>query len=66
MEHYQSNYTPQPSVSKFPAFTPVTNTECMARSEDTNLPPELSSNCSHGLQVSNFAFGFCHFSSDMF
>nr|GLL23897.1 ATP-dependent DNA helicase Q-like 4A isoform X1 [Ipomoea trifida] len=51
MEHYQSNCTPQPSVSKFPSFTPVTSSKCMGRSEDTNLPLELSSNCSHGLQL---------------
>ncbi|KAL3382349.1 hypothetical protein AABB24_002082 [Solanum stoloniferum] len=51
VEHYQTNCTPQPSVSRFPSTTPVTNSQSLAGHEETNLPPELSINCNHGLQL---------------
>ncbi|KAL3620845.1 hypothetical protein CASFOL_035757 [Castilleja foliolosa] len=47
-EHYQS--TPQPSVSKFPPFTPHTSKGNFA-CEETNLPPELCLMCSHNCQL---------------
>ncbi|KAH0783247.1 hypothetical protein KY290_002845 [Solanum tuberosum] len=59
VEHYQTNCTPQPSVSKFPSTTPVTNSQSLAGHEETNLPPELSINCNHGLQL-----GLCPGASD--
>ncbi|TMX04265.1 hypothetical protein EJD97_010319 [Solanum chilense] len=51
VEHYQTNCTPQPSVSRFPSTTPVTKSQSLAGHEETNLPPELSINCNHGLQL---------------
>ncbi|CAH9116719.1 unnamed protein product [Cuscuta epithymum] len=51
MEHYQSNCTPQPSVSKVPSFSPGMSSKCMERSEENSLPLELSSICCHGLQL---------------
>lgn len=51
VEHYQTNCTPQPSLSRFPSTTPVTNSQSLAGHEETNLPPELSINCNHGLQL---------------
>ncbi|XP_049383336.1 ATP-dependent DNA helicase Q-like 4A [Solanum stenotomum] len=51
VEHYQTNCTPQPSVSRVPSTTPVTNSQSLAGHEETNLPPELSINCNHGLQL---------------
>ncbi|KAL3350088.1 hypothetical protein AABB24_022887 [Solanum stoloniferum] len=51
VEHYQTNCTPQPSVSRFPSTTPVTNPQSLAGHEETNFPPELSINCNHGLQL---------------
>lgn len=54
VEHYQTNCTPQPSVSRFPSTTPVTKSQSLAGHEETNLPPELSINCNHGLQVIRF------------
>ncbi|XP_055816296.1 ATP-dependent DNA helicase Q-like 4A isoform X2 [Solanum dulcamara] len=51
VEHYQTNSTPQPSVSRFPSTTPVTNSQSLAGPEETNLPPELSLNCNHGLKL---------------
>ncbi|XP_009787118.1 ATP-dependent DNA helicase Q-like 4A isoform X2 [Nicotiana sylvestris] len=51
VEHYQTNCTPQPSVSRCPPITPVTDSKCLAGSGETNLPPELSLNCNHGLKL---------------
>ncbi|CAN4110683.1 unnamed protein product [Withania somnifera] len=51
VEHYQTNCTPQPSVCRFPSTTPVTNSQRLAGTEESNLPPELSSNCIHGLKL---------------
>ncbi|KAK4739629.1 hypothetical protein R3W88_003326 [Solanum pinnatisectum] len=51
VEHYQTNCTPRPSVSRFPSTTPVTNSQSLAGHEEKNLPPELSINCNHGLQL---------------
>ncbi|GMP39290.1 hypothetical protein CsSME_00010182 [Camellia sinensis var. sinensis] len=47
LEHYQSTCTPQPSISKLPPITPTVGKNNAARDE-TCLPPELCSNCSHG------------------
>ncbi|KAL3538533.1 hypothetical protein ACH5RR_001899 [Cinchona calisaya] len=54
MEHYQSTFTPQPSVSKLPPITPVVNNENFVASEEINLPPDLRVKCTHGFQL-----GFC-------
>ena len=51
MEHYQSTSTPQPSVSCFPLRTPPVDRSSSRREEECCLPPELCSNCSHGLKV---------------
>ncbi|CAN4108121.1 unnamed protein product [Withania somnifera] len=51
VENYQTNCTPQPSISRFPSTTPVTNSQRLAGPEETNLRPELSSNCSHRLKL---------------
>ncbi|PPD89854.1 hypothetical protein GOBAR_DD13201 [Gossypium barbadense] len=49
-EHYQSTCTPQPSVSKFPPITPSVDKNAFA-GQETCLPPELCSNCSHGCKL---------------
>lgn len=54
MEHYQSTCTPQPSISKLPPVTPTLSTVNIAKHEETFLPLELCSNCSHG-----FKLGLC-------
>ncbi|XP_059313580.1 ATP-dependent DNA helicase Q-like 4A isoform X2 [Lycium ferocissimum] len=59
VERYQTNCTPQPSVSRFPSITPDTNSKNLAGPEETNLPPELSLNCNHGLKL-----GLCPGASD--
>lgn len=51
VEHYHINCTPQPSVSRFPSTTPVTNSQSLAGPEEPNLPPDLSLNCTHGLKL---------------
>ncbi|XP_013712208.1 ATP-dependent DNA helicase Q-like 4A isoform X1 [Brassica napus] len=51
MEHYQSTSTPQPSVSCFPLRTPPVDRSSSRREEECCLPPELCSNCSHGLKL---------------
>ncbi|XP_050210457.1 ATP-dependent DNA helicase Q-like 4A isoform X2 [Mercurialis annua] len=48
MEHYQSNCTPQPSISKFPPITPTVNKNNFPLFEENSLPPELCENCNHG------------------
>ncbi|RAL39559.1 hypothetical protein DM860_003092 [Cuscuta australis] len=50
MEHYQSNCTPQPSLSKFPSTSGMSS-RCLEKTEESSLPLELSSNCNHGLQL---------------
>ncbi|RVW76305.1 ATP-dependent DNA helicase Q-like 4A [Vitis vinifera] len=54
MEHYQSTCIPQPSISKLPPVTPTLSTVNIAKHEETFLPLELCSNCSHG-----FKLGLC-------
>lgn len=67
VEHYHINCTPQPSVSRFPSTTPVTNSQSLAGPEEPNLPPDLSLNCTHGLKVirflclNNFCFKVANF-----
>ncbi|CAN0880742.1 ATP-dependent DNA helicase Q-like 4A [Linum grandiflorum] len=51
MDHYQSTCTPQTSVSKFQPITPSVNKANFGRPEDACLPSELSSKCSHGVQL---------------
>lgn len=51
MEHYQSTCIPQPSISKLPPVTPTLSTVNIAKHEETFLPLELCSNCSHGFKV---------------
>jgi hypothetical protein len=50
VEQYQSTCTPQPSISKLPPITPTVDKK-FAGQDASCLPPELCSNCSHGLQV---------------
>lgn len=50
VEQYQSTCTPQPSISKLPPITPTVDKN-FARQDESCLPPELCSNCIHGLQV---------------
>lgn len=51
VEQYQSSCTPQPSISKLPPITPNVDKVNFVRQEETCLPPELCSNCSHGLNL---------------
>lgn len=51
MEHYQSTCTSQPSVSEFPQIAPSGNIFASKGEEKPCLPPELYSNCSHGVKV---------------
>ncbi|KAL0732632.1 hypothetical protein Bca4012_008841 [Brassica carinata] len=51
MEHYQSTSTPQPSVSSFPLRTPPVDRSASTREEECCLPPELCSDCSHGIKL---------------
>jgi len=51
MEHYHSTSTPQPSVSNFSLRTPPVDRSASRLEEECNLPPELCSNCSHGIKV---------------
>ncbi|CAH2047817.1 unnamed protein product [Thlaspi arvense] len=51
MEHYRSTNTLQPSVSKFPPIAPSVNIFASRGEEEPCLPPELSSNCSHGVKL---------------
>lgn len=51
MEHYQSTLTPQPSMHKLPPITPNVEKNSL-RQDESCLPEELRSNCSHGLKVS--------------
>ncbi|GAV61187.1 DEAD domain-containing protein/Helicase_C domain-containing protein/HRDC domain-containing protein/RQC domain-containing protein [Cephalotus follicularis] len=60
MDHYQSNCTPQPSVSKLPLITPTTDRGNFVRQDEICLPPELSSNCSHGMKVGHCSEGVNH------
>ncbi|KAK4339909.1 hypothetical protein RND71_041371 [Anisodus tanguticus] len=59
VEHYQTNCTPRPSGSRFQSTTPVSNSKSLAGPVETNLPPELSLNCNHGLKL-----GLCPGASD--
>ncbi|KAM1027197.1 hypothetical protein ACFX2A_040992 [Malus domestica] len=49
VEQYQSSCAPQPSISTLPPITPFIDKD--NRQEATSLPPELCSNCSHGLNT---------------
>ncbi|XP_010480423.1 PREDICTED: ATP-dependent DNA helicase Q-like 4A [Camelina sativa] len=51
MEHYHSTGTPQPSVSNFSLRTPPVDRSASRFEEDSCLPPELCSNCSHGMKL---------------
>ncbi|KAF2589845.1 hypothetical protein F2Q70_00039944 [Brassica cretica] len=51
MEHYQSTSTPPPSVSSLPSRTPPVDKSASRREEESCLPPELCSNCSHGIKL---------------
>ncbi|XP_059648178.1 ATP-dependent DNA helicase Q-like 4A [Cornus florida] len=51
MEHFQSTCTPPPSILKFPPITPTVSKNNVARHEETCLPPELCSTCSHGSKL---------------
>ncbi|WZZ11308.1 hypothetical protein YC2023_097229 [Brassica napus] len=51
MEHYQSTSTPPPSVSSLPSRTPPVDRSASRREEECCLPPELCSNCSHGIKL---------------
>ncbi|KAL1222851.1 ATP-dependent DNA helicase Q-like 4A [Cardamine amara subsp. amara] len=51
MEHYHSTSTPQPSVSNCPLRTPPVDRSASRREEECCLPPELCSNCSHGIKL---------------
>lgn len=51
VENYQSTSTPQPSISAFPPITPTFDKNNVAREEETCLPPELNSNCTHGYKL---------------
>ncbi|XP_039173258.1 ATP-dependent DNA helicase Q-like 4A isoform X2 [Eucalyptus grandis] len=50
MEHYQSTSTPQPSIQKLPPITPDVERNSLQQDESC-LPEELRSNCSHGLKL---------------
>ncbi|XP_023643239.1 ATP-dependent DNA helicase Q-like 4B [Capsella rubella] len=50
MEHCHSTYTAQPLVSKFTS-TPSVDIFVSRREEEKCLPPELCSNCSHGIKL---------------
>ncbi|KAI6678723.1 hypothetical protein NL676_039519 [Syzygium grande] len=50
MEHYQSTSTPQPSMHKLPPITPNVEKNSL-RQDESCLPEELHSNCSHGLKL---------------
>ncbi|GAB2293116.1 hypothetical protein Dimus_027328 [Dionaea muscipula] len=54
MEHFQSTSTPQPSISKPPPITPAVTSNGTERCNESCLPLELCSNCSHGCKL-----GFC-------
>jgi hypothetical protein len=58
VEQYQSTCTPQPSISKLPPITPTIDKYNFSRQDESSLPPELCSNCSHGLKVC-VAYIFC-------
>ncbi|KAB5563726.1 hypothetical protein DKX38_003780 [Salix brachista] len=51
LEHYQATCTPQPPISKFPPITPTADQNSVIRPEEISVPPELCSNCSHGLKL---------------
>ncbi|XP_041012179.1 ATP-dependent DNA helicase Q-like 4A [Juglans microcarpa x Juglans regia] len=51
VEQYQSTCTPQPSISKLPPITPTLDEDNFMRQDGNGLPPELCSNCSHGLKL---------------
>ncbi|KAF9685004.1 hypothetical protein SADUNF_Sadunf03G0009200 [Salix dunnii] len=51
LEHYQATCTPQPPISKFPPITPTADQNSFTRPEEISVPPELCSNCSHGLKL---------------
>ncbi|KAJ6416185.1 hypothetical protein OIU84_004895 [Salix udensis] len=51
LEHYQATCTPQPPISKFPPRTPTADQNSVIRPEEISVPPELCSNCSHGLKL---------------
>ncbi|KAF8019499.1 hypothetical protein BT93_G0242 [Corymbia citriodora subsp. variegata] len=50
MEHYQSTSTPQLSIHKLPPITPDVERNSLQQ-EESCLPEELHSNCSHGLKL---------------
>ncbi|XP_019085268.1 PREDICTED: LOW QUALITY PROTEIN: ATP-dependent DNA helicase Q-like 4B [Camelina sativa] len=50
MEHYHSTCTAQPSVSSFTPIAPSVDIFA-SRREEKCLPPELCSNCSHGIKL---------------
>ncbi|CAI0375305.1 unnamed protein product, partial [Linum tenue] len=60
LEHYHSGCTPQPSVSKSQVISPSVNKDNFTSREDPFIPPELSSNCSHGLQLGLCPHGTAH------
>ncbi|PON33177.1 DNA helicase, ATP-dependent [Parasponia andersonii] len=51
VEQYQSSCTPQPSMSKLPPITPSINKSNFVRLNESCLPPELCSTCSHGFKL---------------
>nr|XP_023897078.1 ATP-dependent DNA helicase Q-like 4A [Quercus suber]POF20969.1 atp-dependent dna helicase q-like 4a [Quercus suber] len=51
VERYQSTCTPQPSISKLPPITPTIDKDNFSRQDESSLPLELCSNCSHGLKL---------------
>ncbi|KAL0013198.1 hypothetical protein SO802_000267 [Lithocarpus litseifolius] len=51
VERYQSTCTPQPSISKLPPITPTIDKDNFSRKDESSLPMELCSNCSHGLKL---------------
>ncbi|KAI3866744.1 hypothetical protein MKX03_015986 [Papaver bracteatum] len=50
-KQFQSTCTQQLSVPELPPFTPVVQKNNCRSAEGTCLPPELSTNCVHGLKV---------------
>ncbi|PIA40921.1 hypothetical protein AQUCO_02300004v1 [Aquilegia coerulea] len=57
MEHLQSTCTPQPSCNLPPSTPAIRNIE---RSDEVNLPPELSTKCNHGFKVALCPEAACH------
>lgn len=51
MEHYKSSCTPQSTKSTLPPITPTADNHKLDRPDDTCLPPELCSKCTHGFKV---------------